>query len=160
MKRFLFVTIISSFALFNCNKDSNNINAFDPELVGHWKLSGLTSTGGFECNWNNGQVDIYFSESGSYNIEYIASESGLSHNFSIGSGSTIIDNSKLIISFTDNNGDDASRVFNYSTQNNTLTITQDPGQPEIKWLLDCEGRQDFANSPYEGLIELNNLEKQ
>jgi hypothetical protein len=165
MKRFLFITIISSFVLFSCNKDndnistSNNTNTFDPELVGHWKLSDLTTTGGFDCNWDNGQVDIYISESGSFNIEFITSVSGTAHEFSVGGGSTIIDNSKLIISFSDYS-DDESRVFNYSIQNNTLTLTQDPGQPEIKWVLDCSGNQNFINSLYENYIELNNLEKQ
>tara|TARA_Y100000385_G_scaffold2735_1_gene2935 strand:- start:633 stop:1109 length:477 start_codon:yes stop_codon:yes gene_type:complete len=158
MKRFLFVTIIFSFALFSCNKDNNN--AFDPELVGHWKLSDITTTQGFDCNWDNGQVDIYISESGSFNIEFITSESGTAHEFSVGGGSTIIDNSKLIISFIDDNDNDDSRVFNYSIQNNTLTITQDPGQPEIKWVLDCDGNQDFMNSLSGNYIELNNLEKQ
>jgi hypothetical protein len=65
----------------------------------------------------------------------------------------------LIISFNVYD-DDESRVFNYSIQNNTLTITQDPGQPEIKWVLNCEGNQDFVNSPSGSYIELNNLEKQ
>ena len=99
MKKLLSIIIISSIALFSCNKN-DNISSFDPELIGHWKLSNLSTAGGsFNCDWDNGQIDLYISESGSYNIEYITSGSSSNHRYYVGNFSSIIDNSKLIISF-------------------------------------------------------------
>jgi hypothetical protein len=166
MKKLLFLTLFFSVALFSCNKEDNDITTetnsedntettFDPNLVGHWKISNVTSNSSFEPSWENGQIDVYISEQGAYYIEVTPRELSTEHASSYGSMSTIINNSKLTIVF-----DNSTRVFNYSVSNNTLSLSQDEGQVDIKWTVNDYGNQGFYYSPGSGEIHLNNLVKQ
>ena len=160
----LFYLLFISFALASCTKEEpveclcgssngtgTNSSSFniDPNLIGHWKVSGLSSSSSSPNNgWDNGQIDLHFFSDGTWDIDGFT---GLSY-YPQASGTYKIHSNNCI--------DLGDRVMNYSINNDLLTFSAVPGQNDIKWIIHSDGDIVFRQNLSSYFVEINNLTKQ
>ena len=171
MKKLFYLLFISS-VLASCTKQepaeltcscdganngtSSSSSFVDPNLVGHWKVTGLTASeidnwsGNTFYYWNNGQIDLHFFADGSWDIDantktgYYPSNTG-----------TYKTHSNNCIDLGD-------RVLNYSITNGVLIFSDFTGQIDIRWVINEGGDIAFKTPAqfFNNDVEINNLVKQ
>ena len=166
----LFYLLFISFVLASCTKEgddaepvevvctcdgatngtgtSSTSSNIDPNLIGHWKVSGLSSSSSSDNGWDNGQIDLHFFSDGTWDIDGFT---GLS-SYPQASGTYKIHSNNCI--------DLGDRVMNYSINNDLLTFSAVPGQNDIKWIIHSDGDIVFGQYLYSYTVEINNLTKQ
>ena len=170
MKKLFYLLFISS-VLASCTKQepveclcgssngtgtSSSSSFVDPNLTGHWKVTGLTAyeiwnwSGDTIYAWNNGQIDLHFFADGSWDID-ANTETG---SYPSNTGIYKIHSNNCI--------DLGDRVLNYSITNGVLIFSDFPGQNDIRWVIDDYGDIEFRTPGQfsSNDVEINNLTKQ
>ena len=166
MKKLFYLLFISS-VLASCTKQepvevvctcdgatngtgtSTSSSFVDPNLVGHWKVTGLTSSN--TNGWNNGEVNFHFFDDG--NIVYSGTSVYSGYFRSISSYRTHSSNCIQL-------GTGLVNTLNYSINNGILTLTNLSGQNDTRWVIDRYGNIRFDSSLGVYDVEINNLVKQ
>ena len=166
MKKLFYLLFITSVVLVSCHKHEHPIeincgNAYiDAELVGHWRVSGVTSAD--NSTFVNDDIDLYIDSAGAYVILTSAADGHTYGNHGIIS---ILSNNKIRVTAEHSNMLSAGisvtyqHVFNYSIQNWLLNLEDDVLDTDHVWQVNEDGVQSFGNlHPSSG--EVNNLTKQ
>lgn len=175
MKKLFYLLFICSVVLASCTKEGDDVEAvqvtcdcgdssngtdslnitgslstiIDPNLVGHWKVTGLNSV---DNQWNNGEAILHFFADGDVVVNIINTNAGVSTITS-----EYKTHSNRCIQFSNTN-----IILNYSTENGVLTFSNPTGFTDYRVVLSAGATLRVVRFEYidDNQAEINNLIKQ